>query len=106
MDVDDAPALGHGKIRLLEQIEQTGSISAAGRALGMSYRRTWLLVDSVNRLFAEPVVAARPGGGGGARLTESGRAILTLYRQAEQQAKQGAADSLKQLEEYLAPVAS
>lgn len=105
MDVDDAPALGHGKIRLLEQIEQTGSISAAGRALGMSYRRTWLLVDSVNRLFAEPVVAARPGGGGGARLTESGRAVLALYRQAEQQAKQGAADSLRRLEEYLAPVA-
>ena len=105
MDADNAPALGHGKIRLLEQIEQTGSISAAGRALGMSYRRTWLLVDSVNRLFAEPVVAARPGGGGGARLTESGRAVLALYRQAEQQAKQGAADSLRRLEEYLAPVA-
>ena len=66
MDADNAPALGHGKIRLLEQIEQTGSISAAGRALGMSYRRTWLLVDSVNRLFAEPSLCAPPGGGRGA----------------------------------------
>jgi molybdate transport system regulatory protein len=106
VDVDDAPAIGHGKIRLLEQIEQTGSISAAGRAMGMSYRRTWLLVDSVNRLFIEPVVAARPGGGGGARLTESGREVLALYRQAEQQAIQGAADSLRRLEEFLAPVLS
>ena len=61
-------ALGPGKIRLLEAIGKTGSISRAGRALGMSYRRAWLLVDDMNRSFRAPVVATQPGGvqGGGA----------------------------------------
>ena len=61
-------AIGPGKILLLEAIRDTGSISQAGRALGMSYRRAWLLVDDMNQCFREPVVTAQPGGsqGGGA----------------------------------------
>jgi molybdate transport system regulatory protein len=85
LDFEHGRRLGAGKIALLESIEKTGSISAAGRAHQMSYRRAWLLVDELNQLFATPVVAAHHGGvkGGGASLTEQGRRIVTLYRNAE-----------------------
>ena len=71
IDLDGGFRIGPGKIRLLELIEATGSISAAGRAMAMSYRRAWLLVESLNTSFREPVVAAQSGGrhGGGAQLT-------------------------------------
>lgn len=77
--------LGPGKIDLLDAIGRTGSISAAGRALGMSYRRAWLLVDAVNKLFAQPAVIASAGGahGGGAQLTPFGRALVAAYRRVE-----------------------
>ena len=63
--------LGPGKMDLIEAVGRTGSISAAGRELGMSYRRAWLLIDQVNAVFTEPVVVASAGGaqGGGAQLT-------------------------------------
>lgn len=75
-------AMGPGKADLLEAIEREGSISAAGRALGMSYRRTWLLVDTMNRCWDLPLVETLQGGkqGGGARVTELGRSILGHYR--------------------------
>ena len=75
-------ALGPGKIRLLELIRETGSISAAGREMQMSYRRAWNLVTELNELFTEPVVEARPGGpnGGGASLTASGDEVVRRYR--------------------------
>jgi molybdate transport system regulatory protein len=78
-------AMGPGKAALLDAIAREGSISAAGRAMGMSYRRAWLLVDGMNRCFAEPLVAATAGGGRdkGARLTEAGRAALAAYRALE-----------------------
>jgi molybdate transport system regulatory protein len=78
-------AMGPGKAALLDAIARAGSISAAGRAMGMSYRRAWLLVDSMNRCFTEPLVAATAGGGRdkGARLTEAGRAALAAYRRLE-----------------------
>lgn len=78
-------AMGPGKADLLDAIEGTGSISAAGRALGMSYRRTWLLVDTMNRCWKEPLVATTLGGakGGGAKITAFGRDILTRYRALE-----------------------
>jgi molybdate transport system regulatory protein len=78
-------AMGPGKADLLEAIEREGSISAAGRALGMSYRRTWLLVDKMNRSFRERLVEAAAGGGQnrGARLTGEGRAVLAAYRALE-----------------------
>jgi len=75
-------AMGPGKADLLEAIIREGSISAAGRALGMSYRRTWLLVDAMNRCWDVPLVETAAGGshGGGARVTERGLAILGHYR--------------------------
>lgn len=78
-------AMGPGKADLLEAIDRTGSISAAGRAMGMSYRKTWLLVDSMNRCWRERLVEATAGGGSGrgARLTDAGRQVLTAYRAME-----------------------
>lgn len=75
-------AIGPGKIRLLEAIRDTGSISQAGRQLGMSYRRAWLLVDDMNRCFRDAVVTAQPGGkeGGGAALTAFGQDLVRSYR--------------------------
>ena len=93
-------ALGPGKIRLMEMIAEHGSITAAGRAMRMSYRRGWLLVDSLNRAFAEPLVATQHGGprGGGAVLTERGREIVRRYRAIEAQARMAAAEHLRALE--------
>ena len=81
----DGFALGPGKADLLDAIGREGSISAAGRALGMSYRRAWLLVDEMNRCFATPLVETLRGGGRerGARLTEAGAAMLADYRALE-----------------------
>ena len=78
-------AIGPGKAALLEAIAAHGSISAAGRALGMSYRRAWLLVDVMNRCWAEPLVGTAAGGvhGGGARVTDTGMAVLAAYRALE-----------------------
>lgn len=101
---DNGAQLGPGKVRLLEEIGVHGSIAAAGRALGMSYRRAWTLVDSVNRGFAHPAVLTRPGGagGGGAALSDWGRSLIGLYRAAEAGAAEGAAAALAQLEGQLA----
>jgi molybdate transport system regulatory protein len=78
-------AFGPGKADLLEAIDRCGSISAGGRAMGMSYRRAWLLVDTMNRCWTAPLVDATPGGGGdkGARLTQCGRNVLAAYRALE-----------------------
>ena len=96
-------ALGPGKIRLLESIGKTGSISRAGRALGMSYRRAWLLIDDMNRTFRAPVVATQPGGvkGGGAALTPFGVALIENYRAIEAQAAAAAMPRLQALENSL-----
>ncbi len=78
-------AIGPGKAALLDAIANTGSISAAGRAMGMSYRRAWLLVDAMNRHWRAPLVATAHGGhrGGGAGLTDLGSAVLANYRALE-----------------------
>jgi molybdate transport system regulatory protein len=83
--LSDDRALGPGKIRLLELIAETGSISAAGRSMKMSYRRAWLLVDDLNHSFRKPVVISRPGGaaGGGATLTPLGTEVVRRYRAIE-----------------------
>jgi len=77
--------LGPGKVRLMELIGELGSISAAGRAMGMSYRRAWLLVDALNASFREPLVDKQTGGsgGGGAGLTRLGREVVERYRRIE-----------------------
>jgi molybdate transport system regulatory protein len=103
VDFGSDRALGPGKIRLLEAIDKTGSISQAGRSLDMSYRRAWLLVDDMNRCFREPVVATRPGGaqGGGATLTAFGRELIEKYRAIETQAMVAAEPQLHALETSL-----
>ncbi len=88
----DEIAMGPGKADLLDAIRLHGSISAAGRALGMSYRRTWLLVDAMNRCWRDRLVDTTPGGGrgGGAHVTPAGEVVLAAYR-AAQDAASGAA---------------
>jgi molybdate transport system regulatory protein len=93
---DDA-RLGPGKIALLEAVDRSGSIAAAGRDMSMSYRRAWLLIDSLNRMFDEPVVHASPGGanGGGASLSPLGRELVAAYRAME-------ADTVRAIERHFA----
>lgn len=79
----DAIAMGPGKADLLDAIAREGSISGAGRALGMSYRRAWLLVDEMNRCWRERLVSTGRGSAGGATLTEIGKRILSAYRALE-----------------------
>jgi molybdate transport system regulatory protein len=100
IDLDGGFRIGPGKIRLLELIEATGSISAAGRAMAMSYRRVWLLVESLNTSFREPVVAAQSGGrhGGGAKLTPFGRDLVACYRAIEREAAAAADRHLAAIE--------
>ena len=88
----DEIAMGPGKADLLEAIASQGSISGAGRAMGMSYRRAWMLVDTMNRCFRTPLVETHPGGGqnAGARLTPEGEAALAAYRALSAQVEDGA----------------
>jgi molybdate transport system regulatory protein len=85
IDLAGGSRIGPGKIAVLEEIDKTGSISAAGRALGMSYRRTWALVEDLNKGLKTQVVETSAGGsgGGGANLTETGRALIACYRALE-----------------------
>lgn len=88
LDFSEHARLGPGKIALLEAIGREGSISAAARASRMSYRRAWLLVDSLNRMFAEPAVRTYPGRaqGRGAELTPFGLRLIARYRSVERRA--------------------
>jgi molybdate transport system regulatory protein len=92
-------AVGPGKIDLLEAIAASGSITAAARSLGMSYRRAWLLVDTMNRCFRQPVVVAEAGGsrGGGTALTPLGTVVVKHYRAAEGRAEKAAAREIAAL---------
>ena len=92
IDLTADSALGPGKIALLERIEQAGSLSQAARELGMSYRRAWLLLDDINRMFNDPATTTSVGGsgGGGARLTDLGREIVRAYREIEDAAEKAA----------------
>ena len=96
---------GPGKAELLEAIARTGSISEAARSMGMSYRRAWLLVDSTNRLFRQPVVTAGPGGqrGGGATLTTFGRQVLRRYRHLIAAAGRAASADLARFADWRKP---
>lgn len=92
IDLAGGARIGPGKVAVLEEIARSGSISAAGRVLRMSYRRTWELVEELNRTIGAPVVetAAGGNGGGGATLTPLGRAIVERYRAVELDTAQAA----------------
>jgi molybdate transport system regulatory protein len=108
IDFPGGHRIGPGKVRLLELIDETGSISAAGRAMAMSYRRAWLLVESLNAGFREPVVEAQPGGrhGGGARLTPFGHDLIRRYRALEREAGRAVDRQVDAISEALAPQAA
>ncbi|WP_239482876.1 LysR family transcriptional regulator [Paraburkholderia sp. C35] len=97
--VGDTVAIGPGKMALLEAIQENGSISAAARSLGMSYRRAWVLLDELNSLLREPATSASTGGatGGGCQLTDVGEALVRLYRQINLEASQACAVHLAAL---------
>jgi molybdate transport system regulatory protein len=99
LDFGPGQAVGHGKIRLLEAVREHGSISAAGRSMGMSYRRAWLLIDALNALFDEPVIATKHGGqgGGGAQLTAFGYRVVEQYHAIEAKAHAAVANDLASL---------
>lgn len=91
--------MGPGKADLLERIADTGSISAAGRAMGMSYKRAWQLVEVMNAIFAQPLVTSSRGGaaGGGAVLTAEGQRVLSLYRRLEVRVAEAGTEELAEL---------
>ncbi len=100
----DEIALGPGKAELLEAIDRTGSISAAGKSMGMSYRRAWMLVDVMNRSFKSPLVETAKGGrhGGGARLSPLGEEVLAHYVAMNAAAQQVASAYLGLFENLMA----
>lgn len=98
-----AAAMGPGKAELVERIAQTGSISAAARAMGMSYRRAWQLVEALNSDFTEPVITTATGGrrGGGAQVTAFGRRLAQHYRAMEDKASAAIAGEVHRFERHL-----
>ena len=97
--------IGPGKAKLLESIHDTDSISAAAREMGMSYKRAWTLLDSINQAFTEPVTTAAPGGvgGGGAILTAFGVEVLERYRRIQDRTAALSADDLAVLADRARP---
>jgi molybdate transport system regulatory protein len=98
--------IGPGKADLLEGIRDTGSIAGAGRRMGMSYKRAWYLVETMNRYFAGPLVTASKGGrrGGGAALTELGEQVLKSYRRMEQRTHRAIERELDRLRALLVDI--
>lgn len=96
-------AMGPGKANLLEGVARTGSIAAAGRELGMSYKRAWELIDTMNVCFRTPLVAAAKGGrtGGGAVLTPLGAQVLAAYRRIQVRATRSVSADIAQLRRHL-----
>lgn len=97
--------VGPGKIDLLRAIAEHGSITAAARSLGMGYRRAWALLDAMNRNLPKPVVESSTGGkgGGGAKVTEVGTALIAAYDDIEKACNRAAAPSLAAIEALLEP---
>jgi molybdate transport system regulatory protein len=96
-------AIGPGKAALLEAIGETGSIAAAGRRMGMSYKQAWLLVETMNACFAKPLVAAAKGGerGGGAHLTPLGEDVLRRFRRMQASSARATAKDLAALKRVM-----
>ena len=103
--LDSGARIGPGKVALLESVRETGSIAAAGRAMGMDYKRAWSLVDSLNRAFGSPAVERTTGGvgGGGATLTVFGEELLARYARLRAAAADLAAADLAVLEGRASP---
>jgi molybdate transport system regulatory protein len=99
IDLDSEGRIGPGKIQLLENIHSCGSISAAGRAMDMSYKRAWDLVDEINRICRRAAVARQTGGknGGGAILTPFGKSLVARYRKIERDAASAVRKELQAL---------
>ena len=99
IDFEGAEAFGPGKARLLELIDEQGSIRGAAAAMNMSYRHAWLLLQAVEDTFGAPVIVTATGGakGGGAKLTDLGKTVVARYRAIEAQAAQAAAGELTEL---------
>jgi molybdate transport system regulatory protein len=98
-------AFGPGKAELLEAIERAGSISAGARSIGMSYRRAWLLVETMNACFVRPLVVTSKWRGGGARLTPAGKDVLRLYRGVEARSLTASRTLLADIRQLLGPPA-
>lgn len=101
--VFDGAMFGPGKAELLTRIGETGSIAAAGRDMGMSYKRAWMLVEEMNGAFLHPLVSSARGGrgGGGAQLTEAGKEVLAIYHDILSRAHTATADAVTELEGML-----
>jgi len=100
IDFDTGASIGPGKVRLLEEIEKTGSIRKAAEAVGMSFRQAWLLLRAIEEMFGQPVIITLRGGvrGGGSALTPLGRLAVANYRRLEQAAQAAAQRELSDLE--------
>jgi molybdate transport system regulatory protein len=100
IDLDTGDRIGPGKVALLRAIDETGSISAAGRALNMSYRRAWRLIEELNASFKTPLVTSQTGGksGGGAKLTALGKSVVRHYTAIETKSRKAAAPHLSALQ--------
>lgn len=105
LEYDSPLVLGPGKAQLLELIDRHGSISAAGRDMGMSYKRAWLLVEEMNAAFSAPVVVSNRGGsgGGGAAITPTGAQVLARFRALEDLLRTAGAEDLAALHALLRP---
>jgi len=108
IDLASGERFGPGKRQLLTLIDDLGSISAAGRAMGMSYRRAWLLIEEVNASFGTPLVEKAPGGsgGGGATLTEAGRTVLKCLDEIDAAVGRATAKALAQLDDLTSGLTS
>ena len=101
IDFDKERYIGHGRIQLLELIGEHGSIAQAAKAMDMSYKRAWDLVEELNGIFDKPLVSSQSGGkkGGGASLTELGQEIVAQYNQVVMSAETAAKALLKRIEQ-------
>jgi len=99
VDFENGGQLGPGKVRILELIAETGSIRKAASGMKMSYRKTWLLLQALEKTFGAPMVATATGGraGGGTQLTALGKLVVTQYRALEKAAAKAAATPLTAL---------
>jgi molybdate transport system regulatory protein len=105
--LDPNIAIGPGKADILEGIRETGSIAAAGRRLGMSYKRAWMLVETMNSAFRHPLVETSRGGSsrGGAKLTSTGETVLAAYREMVARTEEAIDPQLTRLRSLLADIA-